>query len=451
MKFDLSFVKRATGGEIFGDEYTKIKSVSIDSRKAKKDSLFIALKGEKSDGHLFLKDAFKNSSAAMVSKKIRLRKPFILVKDTLKSFQILSKFIRDKVDPYIFAITGSVGKSTLKNLLHQALSDTLKNLEASEGNLNSTTGLPLTLCNINENCRYLILEAGINKIGEMEILSFLSEPNFVCFTGVQPVHTAFLKNLNNIGKEKSKLLKYLKNDGLILYPHNDPYLTKHILKYPQKKLSFGKGGEIESEILKDYGFLGMDLKVKLKESNYILKIRSGFLHPSTIEAAFGFFYLLNLDFEKLCEKIENYKPLKGRSNLIKSKKGFTIINDSYNASPYALMEMLKKFKNTPVSGKKILVLGDMLELGKKEEFYHIKAGKDAYEVVDLMICYGKLSKKSGKAFEKKGKKAYFIKSHKEGAEILKKILEKGDWIAIKGSRGMEMEKIISFLEDEGVI
>lgn len=451
MEFDLNFAKKCTGGEIFGDGSVLVQSVSIDSRNTQKNSLFVALKGEKTDGHSFLKDAFKNARAAMVSKKINFEKPYILVQNTLKSFQILSKEIRKKINPFIFTITGSVGKSTLKNLIYKSLSLVLPNLQATEGNLNSITGLPLTICNIKESCKNLILEAGINKFGEMEVLSFISEPNFVCFTGVKPVHTAFLESLENIGKEKSKLLKYLKNDGLILYPSKDPYLEKHILKYPQKKLSFGIGGDIEGEILEDKGFFGMDLKINAKGRFFTFKVPNGFLHLPAIEAAFGFFYLLDLDFNKLIESIKNYEPLKGRLNLKKGRKGIFIVDDTYNASPSSLKELLKKIKNTQTEGEKILVLGDMLELGKYEEKYHIEAGIEAAKVVDKIICMGKLSKKAGEVFSKKGKEFYFIKSHREGAKILAKILKKGDWVALKGSRAMEMEKIIHFLEEENVI
>lgn len=451
MKFDLFFAKKCTGGEIFGDGSILVESVSIDSRKTEKNSLFIALKGEKTDGHSFLKEAFKKASAGMVSKEIKFEKPFILVQDTLKSFQILSKEIRNKINPFVFAITGSVGKSTLKNLMYKSLSLFLPNLQASEGNLNSITGLPLTLCNIKKSCKNLILEAGINKVGEMEVLSFISEPNFVCFTGVKPVHTLYLNSLENIAKEKSKLLKYLKNDGLILYPSKDPYLEKHILKYPQKKLSFGIDGEVEGKILEDKGFFGMDLRVNVKGRFFTFKVPNGFLHLPTIEAAFGFFYLLDLDFNKLIESIKNYEPLKGRLNLKKGRKGIFIVDDTYNASPSSLKELLKKLKNTATEGEKILVLGDMLELGKYEEKYHIDVGIEAVKVVDKIICFGKLSKKAGEVFSKKGKEFYFIKSHQEGAKILGKILKKGDWVALKGSRGMEMEKIICFLEEENVI
>lgn len=451
MKFDLSFVKKATGGEIFGEEFTFISSVSIDSRNVKEGGLFIALKGEKTDGHNFVKDALGKASSAMVSKKMELEKPFILVEDTLKSFHLLSNYIREKVNPFIFAITGSVGKSSLKNLLRQGLSKVLKNLEYSEGNLNSITGLPLTLCNISEQCNYLILEAGINKIGEMEVLSFISKPNFVCFTGVMPVHLEFLKSLEKIGEEKARLLKYLKEDGFILYPHKNPYLEEHINKYHQKKLTFGKGGDIEGEILEDKGFLGMEGKIKIKNKEFKFSLSHGNLHISTIEAAFGFFYFLDLDFEKLLQTLNEYAPLKGRLNLIRSKKGYFILDDTYNASPYALQELLKKLKNTPSEGKRILVLGDMLELGEERYDFHKRAGEQAVDGVDILLCLGDLAGFAGRVFEQKGKKVYFLKDHKEGAEILMKILKKGDWAVFKGSRGMEMERIIKIMEEEGAI
>lgn len=451
MKLDLSFVKKATGGEIFGDGNLPLTSVSIDSRTAVENSLFIALKGEKTDGHNFLNEALKKAGAAMVSRRVEIDRPFILVDDTLKSFHLLAKEIRKKVNPYIFIITGSVGKSTLKNLLSQALSKVFENLEFSQGNLNSITGLPLTLCNINDRCKYLILEAGINKPGEMEVLSFISEPDFVIFTGVKPVHLEFLGTLKEAGREKSRILRYLKDDGKILYPEGDPYLTEFIIKYPQNKISFGKGGEIEGEILKDRGFLGMEGRIKIREREYRFINPSGNLHLSTIEAASGLFYSLNLDFEKLIETVREYVPLKGRLNLIKSRKGFYLIDDTYNASPFALKNLLYKLKYTPSRGKKILVLGDMLELGKDEEDFHKKAGEDALEVVDILICLGKLAGEAGRIFEKGGKKSYFIEDHGKGADILLKVLKEGDWVALKGSRGMQMEKIIKILEEEGAL
>ncbi|MEJ5165426.1 MAG: UDP-N-acetylmuramoyl-tripeptide--D-alanyl-D-alanine ligase [Thermoanaerobaculia bacterium] len=451
MKFNLSFVKKATGGEVFGEEELSLTSVSIDSRLAKENSLFIALKGEKTDGHNFVSEALKKADAVMVSRKMEIDKSFILVDDTLKSFHLLAKEIRRKINPYVCVITGSVGKSSLKNLLGQTLSEILKDLEVSQGNLNSITGLPLTISNISDKCKYLILEAGINKIGEMEVLSFVSEPNFVLFTGVKPVHLEFLGTLQEVGREKTRVLKYLKEDGLIIYPEGDPYLEEHIKKFPQKKITFGKGGDIEGKILKDEGFLGMEGLIRVKGKEHKFKIPSGILHLSTIEAASAFFYTLDLNLQELLVKLKDYIPLKGRLNLLKSKKGFYLVDDTYNASPYALNQLLKKLQSTPTEGKKILVLGDMLELGKEEEKFHKEAGKEALKVVDILICLGKLAGEAGKIFEKGGKKTYFIKDHKEGAEVLLNILKKGDWVALKGSRGMQMEKIIKIMEEDGAL
>ncbi len=446
MKFKLSFLKNATGGVVFGDERTTFSSVSIDSRNLKEGALFIALKGEKTDGHNFLKDALKKANGAMVSKKLNLEKPHILVKDTLKSFHIFAKTIRKKLDPFVIAITGSVGKSSLKNLLYHSLSRVLDDVEASEGNLNSITGLPLSICNATSNCKYLILEAGINKKGEMEVLSFISEPNIVCFTGIKPVHTEFIPTLKEIAEEKSKLLKYLKEKGKILYPHGDPYLKNEILKYGQDKISFGFGGNIFGEILKDEGFKGMDIEMKLPRESLNFQVPHGYLHLNSLEISFAIFYLLSLDYNYLIETIKEYKPLKHRLNFLKSKRGFYVIDDTYNSSPSALKELLNKLKNTPTEGKKYLLMGDMLELGEKEREYHREAGEYAYDIVDAIFCFGKLSRLAGDVFKERGKKFYFFEGYEEGGEILNDILKKGDIIAVKGSRGMEMEKFLPYLE-----
>ncbi len=446
MKFELSFLKNATGGVVFGDERTTFSSVSIDSRNLKEGALFVALKGERTDGHNFLRDALKKANGAMVSKKVNLEKPHILVEDTLKSFHIFAKTIREKLDPFVIAITGSVGKSSLKNLLYLSLSGALKDVEASEGNLNSITGLPLSICNVTSNCKYLILEAGINKRGEMEILSFISEPNLVCFTGIKSVHTKLIPTLEEIAEEKSKLLKYLKEKGKILYPYGDPYLKNKILKYGQEKISFGFGGDIYGEILKDEGFKGMEIEIKLPKKNLNFQIPHGYLHLNSIEISFCIFYLFSLDYNYLIETIKEYKPLKHRLNFFKAKRGFYVIDDTYNSSPSALKELLNKLKKTPTDGKKYLLMGDMLELGEKEEEYHREAGEYAYDIVEAIFCFGKLSKVAGEIFKERGKKFYFFEDYEEGGKIINNILKRGDLIAIKGSRGMEMEKFLPYLE-----
>lgn len=446
MKFDLLFLKNTTAGKIYGNENTVVNSVSIDSRKTKKGALFIALKGERLDGHDFLNEAMVLANAAMVSKNVQINKPYVLVNNTLKSFHILAKSIRNKINPFVISITGSVGKSSLKNLLYQALSEDLKNIEASEGNLNSITGLPLSICNASERCKYLLLEAGINKFGEMEVLSFISEPNIAIITGIRPVHTEFLLNLDEIAKEKSKILKHLKKGGAVIFPAKDKRISKAISGYKVKKIPYGKNTNVFGKILKDNGFFGAEIEIKAGNKTFLLKIPNGYLHLNTIEASFCFYNYLGIDFKNLINAIKNYKPLEGRLNLFKSKAGFYVVNDSYNASPYSLKNLLEKMKKTPTKGKKILIFGDMLELGKKANYYHKEAGKIASDVVDLIYCYGELSKTTAKEFEKNGKKAYIFEDFEKCGKELMKILKKDDWVLIKGSRGMKMERILNFLE-----
>ena len=415
--------------------YLKSNGVSTDTRKITKNSIFFSLKGKNFDGNEYALEALNNGAKYAVIDNKNLNNPnFIKVNNVLESLQKLSLFHRTKLINTIFiAITGSNGKTTTKELVHSVLSQKYKT-KSTHGNLNNHIGVPLTLLNIKEDTDFAVVEMGANHIGEIKFLTNLIKPDLGYITNFGKAHLEGFGGFEGVIKGKSELYDWLlENKKPILINTNDKIQSDYI---NSKSITFGlnnnskyifKKDDSENFVLLNYN----NIKIK---SNLI-----GDYNLNNIGAAVSLGLHFKLDIKSIKKAIQNYTPNNNRSQLlnIKDKK---IILDAYNANPTSMQLAIESFMK--LSGKKILILGDMFELGLYTKEEHLKLIKQL-EKINIKTYF------VGKEFYKLKKQSNmfsFFKTKKDVTTKISKNRIREKNILIKGSRGLKMETILDYIK-----
>jgi UDP-N-acetylmuramoyl-tripeptide--D-alanyl-D-alanine ligase len=468
----ISLVIQAITGELPHGDDRFIRDAVIDSRHSSADSLFIALPGEKVDGHVYVEEAFVNGSiAALIDqelggeyKTIDLRNGWnpgdqlelgdtpicILVKDSLEAMQQIARFWRKQLDVEVIGITGSVGKSTTKEVVAEVLNRRYKTLK-SPGNLNNEIGLPLTLLKLNHEHERAVLEMGFYIPGEIDFLCDLALPKVGVVTNVGTVHAERAGTIDDIVRGKSELVKYLPPapDGLAILNYDDP-LVKEMANLTEAQV-FSYGLTPEADLWADNVVgLGLDgIRFRLHYRNEVIHLRVPLIgrhsvHTALRAAAVG----LNdgLSWQGIVDGLQS-----GNTQLrlvaVRSESGAIILDDTYNASPESTLAALNLLDD--LDGKKIAVLGDMLELGQYEKQGHDMVGARVAEVVDELVTIGDKSKWISTAAVHAGldgKKVKEFENSEQSVDYLKDHLDSKDVVLVKGSRGMQMEIIVTSLE-----
>jgi len=443
------------------EENIAINEVIIDSRKKTKNSLFIAIKGENNDGHNFLKNAKENGSELfLIENKDKLPKnsQFLLVKDTFKALYDLAKFSRARSKARIIAITGSVGKTSTKELLQLTFSQFGKTF-ATPGNLNNHFGVPLCLCNLSEDHEFAIFEMGMNHAHEISPLSKLAKPDLAIITTIAPVHIENFENVADIALAKAEIFDGLGKDGLILLNKDNEYFNflkeKALASGKNKIFSFGKD-QSSDFILKKSEITALNssnvlAKIKEKEINYKISTASKVNIFNSIIAVAALNLLCP---NKILEEINNFKEGQGRGEILEVKfndQNLTIIDDSYNSSLPSVKSGIDHALNLKKSLNKkrmVVILGDMLELGEKSVALHEEVAKHLKNIqFDFVILVGKeMSNIAAKIPNKNNKVKTFSNSKLASLEI-ETFVQDNDLVYVKGSRGMAMENIVNKLKN----
>lgn len=436
----------------------EIDEVLIDSRKITKNGLFIAIKGENNDGHKFLNQAFANGCILAITERSE-QQNFVKVKDSFRALYKLAEFSRNRSKAKIIAITGSVGKTSTKELLKLALENYGKTF-ATIGNLNNHFGVPLSLCNFEKDCDFGIFEMGMNHLNEISPLSQLTKPHLAIITNVAPVHIEFFKNEQEIALAKAEIFTGLKNDGIVLINRDNQHFE--FLKKQAKKLDikniFTFGENLESDFcLKEFFINGISQsKILLKHKEQEIKYQISTSNKANIFnsiIAVGTLILLLKKLEINLENLKNFKEKSGRGEILEvncNNKKIIIIDDSYNASLPSIVsgiDYVISLKKSLNKKRVVILLGDMLELGEKSIALHEEVFKKLQNIaseINFIILVGlemsKISNKLNSNFYKT-----FLNSELASDEI-EDILEDGDILYLKGSRGMKLEKIINKLK-----
>ncbi len=414
-------IANITNGKIIGNENIQVERFEFDSRKVKENTLFIPLKGKR-DGHDFIENAFKNGAVATLTEKaLNSHHPAIHVNDTMEAFKKIALFNRKKFKGKVIGITGSVGKTTTKELLSHVLSRKFA-VHSNIESYNNLLGVTHTLANL-KNCDIYIQEIGTNSPGEVKTLTTLVKPNIGIVTAVEPGHLEGFKTLENLIKEKFSLLE---NTEIKIAP-------SHLAK-DKNILTFGKGGI--AEIL-DANFSPEETIFTAKINNTTIsgKVKvpgKGILNAILIALIVG--NILEVPYDEIIEQIETFKPPKWRMEILNLKE-VTVIKDYYNANPASMknaIDVLSLYQNP-----KVAILGEMLELGNHSEKLHEEIGKYLSEKgIEEAIFFGKNSVFYLSNFNGRG---YHFNNRNEFLDFLKMFDFKGKTVLIKGSRGNRLE------------
>jgi UDP-N-acetylmuramoyl-tripeptide--D-alanyl-D-alanine ligase len=436
------------------DVFENIFHVSIDSRNIKRKTLFIAIKGERLDGHNFLDQAIKSgASSILINENYLNRIPeynltVITVKDTILALGDIAKIWRKKLKAKVIGITGSAGKTTTKEILASLLSEKLR-VKKTIANNNNHIGVPLTILSANEEHNVLVAELGTNHFGEITYTAPILSPDYALITNIGDSHLEYLKNRKGVLKEKSSLfIETIKNRGKV-FINKDDVLLKNFGKSFKNKISYSllEKADYRSKILSYDNYARPEIEIKFKNQDIKIKLPlSGNANVANYLSAFSIASELGLGINNILKGTKKLKPFEKRLD-IKNHKKFTLINDTYNANPDSMrssLDLLSKIRNRK---RKIAILGDMFELGKESRTKHQELAKFTNELkFDEVYTIGSMMKVFNKKLNKKNSFHNHFSDRKELKSLLREIKIDDSAILIKGSRGMKMEEFVSVLE-----
>ena len=425
------------------DENARVCNISNDSRDIKEDTIYAAIVGERLDGHDFARAALENGAIAAIVEK-RVTEKDILVKDTRRALKDIAMGYRSMFDIPFLAVTGSSGKTTTKDMLYFAVSESRKTLR-NLGNLNSEIGLPMTVFNLDESHECAVLEMGMYVQGEIDYLAEIVKPHFAIITNVGVAHIQSAGSRENILKAKMEIANYMtQSDVLLINGDNDMLQTVDTGAIKPSVYKYGLEEHNDIRLI-SYETTESGMKIRADILGKITEYEIPTLGIHNIYnslSVMGLCSLMGLDMKKSAEGIRKYQPSKYRME-IKSVSGKTLIEDFYNANPDSLRASIETFRQMQ-GERKVAVLADMLELGEISEKEHMNAGIQASEIFDVIICIGSDAKYIGKGAIENGfdkGRVYYFANNEEAVSEINSILRPGDAVLMKGSRGMKLEEV----------
>jgi UDP-N-acetylmuramoyl-tripeptide--D-alanyl-D-alanine ligase len=458
--FKIAELLKATDGRLVrGRAADFIRSISIDSRSIKKKEAFIAIKGDNFDGHAFIAEAIKKQAGCIIysfsfarANPLLLKKwqrsargatALIEVKDTVRALGDIARLKRAKFNHLpLIGITGSNGKTTVKEMVAWVLSSRFKVLK-NEGTKNNQIGLPLTLLNLSAQHGLAVVELGTNHFGEIGYLTRICAPNVGVITNIGPSHLEFLHNLQGVFKEKYSLFKHLQRPYLGIINADDRIL---------RKLLFGKSLKpfILGSMEQPADFFAKDIKcrkdrIEFSVKNYKIALKTlGYYNIYNALIAIAIARVFGITYRDIISKLADFDFPGGRLKLVKSNR-IRFIDDSYNSNPLSLQQALVVLDQIKTGGRKIFIMGDMLELGKQAQFFHDQALKSSAAICDVFIGVGELVKQAARTAKKyfRRKDVFSCATIEQARLILFNRIspQRNDIILVKGSRAMKMEGI----------
>lgn len=447
-KFTLGEIAEACGGKFAGsdsDKNIEITSVERDSRQIKNGSLFLAIKGERVDGHDYIEKCYESGAVCAVCEKspVNADKPYILVDSTLDAVKKIAKTYRKKFDIPVVGVSGSVGKTSTKEMLYAVLSQKFKT-HKTQGNLNNELGVPLTLLSMPEDTQAAVIEMGISDFGEMTRLSEMVQPTICVLTIIGCCHLENLVDRDGVLKAKTEMFKNAAQNAEYILNGDDDKLYSVTEVNGKKPIYFGFASDNDyfAEDIKNNGEGGISCALCFDNTKLNVTIPAiGSYMVSNALAAVAAGRLLGLSDEQLINGVESYKTVGSRANVINTGK-IRIIDDCYNANPTSVKASLDTLVN--FSGRKVAILGDMKELGTDELKLHLETGKYAKEKgVDLVIAAGELAKELAK-----GADGEWFANVEQMKSAIPALINEGDTVLVKASHSMRFEEIVDFLKEQ---
>ena len=419
--------------------------VEIDSRKSCAGCLFVALKGASFDGHRFIQEAVrKGATAVLTETELKLEIPQIVVDDTRIALAMLANYWRKKINPLLVSITGSNGKTTVKEMLGQILSSQAQTL-VTPGNFNNDIGVPLTLFKLSEQDRYAVIEMGANHANEIRSLVGIAEPDVVYVNNAQAAHIEGFGSLQGVVEAKGEMYRYCDTNTLAVFNQDDPsfdYWQSTAVSARSLKFSSHVQSDVRGEGRAVVDGLSLSVNYAGQHSSCRLTV-SGEHNVQNALAAITLAIACGLTLQQSTAGLNGYGGVPGRQQFVNGLNRSLIIDDSYNANPASLQAALKVL--CALDGTPWLALGDMAELGDESLRLHQEAARSARAMgVIKFFALGSMSCTAASVFDENG---HCFQQHEEMAEHIRKQLHPGINLLIKGSRSAGMEKVVALLTE----
>ena len=429
---------------------------SIDSRTLQPGECFIAIRGKNFDGHQFIPEVLSKGASLVIAHSndgLDAAWPVIFVEDTLIALQRLATHVRKKWGKKVVGITGSTGKTTTKEITSFFLGARFQVFK-SMGNFNNDYGLPLSILRLQEQEEVAVLELGMSAAGEISRLSKIAQPDMGVVTNVNPVHLEFFQSIQGIARAKRELIENLPSNGVAILNNDDPRVRRFGNFFSGQVLTYGvrTAAGYRVSAIRFKGLNGSEFRLDHKGSGYLFGLPLIGIHnvynclPAIVVA-----HRLGLGFEVIDQRIKQLKPSAGRGEVLHFA-GFSVINDSYNSNPVALETMIQFLKRVPGHKRKILVGGEMRELGPRSPEFHRSCGNLAAKVkLDFILGVGGQAchlVEAARARGYDGNHALFFENATTAGEWLSDHVRAGDLILVKGSRGVKTELVIEALRQD---
>jgi UDP-N-acetylmuramoyl-tripeptide--D-alanyl-D-alanine ligase len=445
------------------DRLARLAGVSIDSRTVARGELFVAIEGPRHDGHNFVVTALESGAlAAIVASGRRdefpeaVRSKIFTVPDTLVALQHLAQAVRLRWGGRIAAVTGSAGKTTTKEILAALLGARLRVLK-SEGNLNNEYGLPLQLLRLEDSDQAAVVELGMSHAGELRRLAEIARPDVGVVTRVAPVHLEFFRSVDEIALAKREMIEGLAGpQSVAVLNADDPRVARFSEVAPGRVLTYGieHDADFRAERLEDGGADGSSFELVSAQGRTPLSLPLAGRHNiANALAALAAASVWGITGSDAARVFPDLQPAGMRGRILHYAAGFSVINDCYNSNPVALAAMIDLLLNTVTEGRRILAAGEMLELGGTSGEMHRQAGRAAAQTKQLNWIIGvrgdgeqlvRGAIEGGQPVER----ARYFASAEEAAKFIADLLAPGDWLLVKGSRGVRMERVVEAIDQK---
>ena len=443
----VSDIAAITGGVLSGDGAAPVTGAVIDSRAVTPGALFAAIPGERVDGHDYIGKAFDLGASCCLAQRVPAgeTRPVICVPDTAAALETLARAYRARFAIPVLGVTGSVGKTTSKEMVASVLAQRWNTLK-TEKNFNNQLGVPLTLFRLEPEHQAAVVEMGVSHFGDMAPLAAMVQPTAMLFTIIGHAHLEFLRDRRGVLQEKTSVLDTMPDDAVAFCNGDDDLLRAMTCR--QRKVTFGlsDGCDVRAVDVRDLGDGGSTCTIVAGARRIPVRIRAYGQHMvyAALEgAAVGIEYGLTDD--EIIRGIAAYQPVGSRANVVRTAR-YTVIDDCYNAGPESMRAALRVLAGTPTEGRRIAVLGGMLELGDFAPELHAGVGREAAKTADLLLAYGPCSECYVQGAHEAGLAgARAFATHDALVAALEETCRAGDTLLFKGSHGMHMEQVLARL------
>lgn len=450
-KLTLQEIANACGGTLTQPQYANktITAITTDSRRAADNTLFIPLKGERADGHDFILQTFQSGAVCSLSEKeIDTENPVIMVESCYQAIKDIAEYYRSLFNIPVIGITGSVGKTSTKEMIASVLSQSY-NVHKTQGNFNNELGVPLTIFGLEEEHQVAVVEMGISDFGEMTRLSKIVKPTISVITNIGDCHLENLGDRNGVLKAKTEMFKYLAKDGRVFLNGDDSHLSAVTAVNGSSPVFYGinKGNNTYySENINNMGIKGISCTLCTPTNRLevtIPAIGTYMVANALVAVAIGEY--LGMEPAQIKKGIESYKTVGSRDGVIETEY-ITVIDDCYNANPVSVKGGIDTLTN--FSGRTVCILGDMKELGANSRQLHCDTGKYAKDKgVDVLVAVGNDAVDIAEGAKGGNTAVYYFENVAEAIDSLKSIIKRNDTVLVKASRAMRLEQVVNALKE----